>query len=64
MCHGTKEGVEGRIKNKKTDSRNETVSFGQALKDVDVLVEYLCNRFCKEQVVIMGHLYGALCTRF
>lgn len=51
-------------KNKKTDSRNETASFGQALKDVDVLVEYLCNRFCKEQVVIMGHSYGALCTRF
>lgn len=47
-------------KNKRVDSENETASLEQALKAADGLIEYLCNRFCKEQVVIMGHSYGAL----
>lgn len=47
-------------KNKKADSKNETATFEQALKDVDGLVDYLCDRFRKEKVIIMGHSYGSL----
>lgn len=47
-------------KNRTTDSKNDTVDFKQALKDVDELVKYLCKRFKKEKVIVMGHSYGSL----
>lgn len=47
-------------KNKNIDLKNDTVDFEQALKDVDVLVKYLCKRFKKDKVIIMGHSYGSL----
>ena len=46
--------------NRKVDPRNKTATFEQALKDVDELVNYLCKRFSKEKVIIMGHSYGTL----
>ncbi len=47
-------------KNKYIDPKNESADFGQAIKDVDELVNYLCKRFKKKKVVIMGHSYGSL----
>ena len=47
-------------KNRNIDPRNNTAHFEQALKDVDELVKYLCKRFHKEKVIIMGHSYGSL----
>lgn len=47
-------------KNKKLDSKGETVTFEQALNDVDEIVKYLCKRFDKEKIIIMGHSYGTL----
>lgn len=47
-------------KNKHIDPKNESTDFGQAIKDVDELVNYLCKRFKKDKVIIMGHSYGSL----
>ncbi|MBQ2935714.1 MAG: alpha/beta hydrolase [Lachnospiraceae bacterium] len=47
-------------KNCKEDPDNKTVTFEQAQKDLDALVDYACDRFGKEKVVIMGHSYGTL----
>lgn len=47
-------------KNKKKDPNNETATFEQAQKDLDALVNYACDRFGKDKVVIMGHSYGTL----
>ena len=47
-------------KNKHIEPKNESTDFEQAIKDVDGLVNYLCKRFKKEKVVIMGHSYGSL----
>jgi len=47
-------------RNKHIDPRNESTDFEQAIKDVDELVNYLCKRFKKNKVVIMGHSYGSL----
>ena len=40
------------------DPGNETVSFDQALEDLDALVTYACDRFGQDKVIIMGHSYG------
>jgi pimeloyl-ACP methyl ester carboxylesterase len=47
-------------KNKHIDPKNESTDFGQAIRDVDELVNYLCKRFKKNKIVIMGHSYGSL----
>ena len=47
-------------KNKCTDPKNKSADFEQAIKDVDELVKYLCMRFNKEKVILMGHSYGSL----
>jgi len=47
-------------KNRNNDSKNKTADFAQAIKDVDELVKYLCMRFKKDKVIIMGHSYGSL----
>jgi pimeloyl-ACP methyl ester carboxylesterase len=46
------------FKNKDQDPHNETVSFKQTQKDLDELVDYLCRRFNKKKVIILGHSYG------
>ena len=35
-------------------------TFEQALQDVDVLVTYLCERFSKDKIILMGHSYGTI----
>ena len=47
-------------KNKSTDPENKTADFEQAIEDVDALVNYLCDRFKKDKVILMGHSYGSL----
>lgn len=42
------------------DPNNETVNYEQALKDVDELVDYACNRFDQQQVIIVAHSYGTV----
>lgn len=48
------------FKNKHADPLNQTATFEQAIKDVDALVDYLCNRFAKNKIMILGHSYGTL----
>jgi pimeloyl-ACP methyl ester carboxylesterase len=43
-----------------TDSENTTASFEQAQEDLDELVDYVRERFGKEQVIILGHSYGTI----
>ncbi len=47
-------------KNKCADPQNKSADFEQAIKDVDELVKYLCMRFNKDKVILMGHSYGSL----
>ena len=47
-------------RNKKADPNNETATFDQAQQDLDELVDYVCNRFGKKQVILMGHSYGTM----
>lgn len=42
------------------DASNETVSFEQAQTDLNDLVDYVCNRFNTEKVIIVGHSYGTM----
>jgi pimeloyl-ACP methyl ester carboxylesterase len=48
------------FRNADIDSTNETASFEQAIEDVDDLVDYACERFGQEKVIIMGHSYGTV----
>lgn len=48
------------VKNQKIDKDNETVTFDQAMDDLDVLTNYLKDRFGTEKVIIMGHSYGSV----
>ena len=48
------------FRNLAKDPDNSTATFGQALADVDALVDYLRERFGRDKVVIMGHSYGTI----
>nr|WP_281085695.1 alpha/beta hydrolase [Eubacterium ruminantium] len=48
------------VKNKDIDEKNETVTFDQALSDLDVLTGYIKDRFGKDKIIIMGHSYGSI----
>lgn len=48
------------VRNKNIDKENESVTFDQALADVDTLTEYLKERFNRDKIVIMGHSYGSV----
>lgn len=48
------------FKNAADDPKNETATFEQAEQDLDDLVDYVCERFGKEQVIVAGHSYGTL----
>lgn len=39
---------------------NDGLTFGSQMDDLDALVDYLCDRFGQDQVIIMGHSYGTL----
>lgn len=47
-------------KNKDIDPNNETATFQQAQADLDALVDYLCDRFHQEKVILVGHSYGTM----
>ena len=47
-------------KNLKNDPDNSTVTFEQALDDLDALVDYARERFGAEKVIIAGHSYGTV----
>lgn len=47
-------------RNIKADPNNETATFQQAQQDLDKLVDYVCDRFGKDQVILMGHSYGTM----
>lgn len=47
-------------RNKESDPNNKTATFEQALEDVDFLVDYLCQRFAKDKIILMGHSYGTI----
>ncbi len=42
------------------DPDNRTVSFKQAMDDLDALVDYARNTYMQDKVVIIGHSYGTL----
>jgi len=47
-------------RNADTDPDNSSLSFDQQLADLDSLVDYCCDRFGQDQVIILGHSYGSL----
>ena len=47
-------------RNADTDPDNSSLSFEQQLADLDALVDYCCDRFGQDQVIILGHSYGSL----
>jgi pimeloyl-ACP methyl ester carboxylesterase len=47
-------------RNAAVDPDNKTLSFESQLADLDALVDYLCERFSQDQVIIMGHSYGTM----
>lgn len=46
--------------NREKDPDNATATFEQAQEDLDKLVDYVCDRFGKTKVIIMGHSYGTV----
>ena len=50
----------GRTYFENNDPDNETATFEQTQQDLDDLVNYVCNRFGKDKVIIVGHSYGTL----
>lgn len=48
------------FKNIKFDPDNQTATFNQAISDLDSLVDYACERFGRDKVIIMGWSYGTL----
>ena len=47
-------------RNADTDPDNKTLTFENQLEDLDALVDYACERFGQDKVIIMGHSYGSL----
>ena len=47
-------------RNHSQDPHNETATFAQAQADLDELVNYACDRFDTEQVILVGHSYGTM----
>lgn len=48
------------FRNIKADPENKTADFEQAQADLKELVDYACQRFGKEKVIIVGHSCGTL----
>lgn len=47
-------------KNRDDDPYNETATFEQAQADLDALVDYVCDRFHQQNVILVGHSYGTM----
>lgn len=48
------------FRNVESDPNNDTATFEQAQADLDELVDYACERFDKDKVIIVGHSYGTM----
>lgn len=48
------------LKNKNNSSMDTAVTFEQSQKDLDDLVEYACNRFSIDKIILIGHSYGTM----
>ncbi len=48
------------FRNEKNDPENKTATFEQLQTDLNELVDYACQRFGKEKVIIVGHSYGSV----
>ena len=48
------------FRNLERDPNNDTATFEQAQADLDELVDYACERFNKDKVIIVGHSYGTM----
>lgn len=46
--------------NRDVDPYNETATFEQAQADLDALVDYVCDRFHQQKVILAGHSYGTM----
>ncbi|MGI6216507.1 MAG: alpha/beta fold hydrolase [Coriobacteriales bacterium] len=46
------------FRNESNDPDNVTVTFEQTQADLDELIDYVCMRFNKDKVIIIGHSYG------
>lgn len=47
-------------KNRDIDPYNKTATFEQAQADLDALVDYVCDRFQQQKVILVGHSYGTM----
>lgn len=47
-------------RNRDKDADNATVTWEQAIADIDAVVDYLRERFGQEKVYLLGHSYGTL----
>lgn len=48
------------FRNEKNDPENKTATFEQLQTDLNELVDYACQRFGKEKVIIVGHSCGSV----
>lgn len=48
------------FRNEESDPNNDTATFEQAQVDLDELVNYVCERFDKNKIIIVGHSYGTM----
>ncbi len=42
-----------------TDTSADTMTTEQYLSDIDAITDYLCERFSKEQIYLLGHSFGS-----
>lgn len=47
-------------KNKDIDASNETATFDNLQKDLDGIVDYACDRFHQDKVILVGHSFGTM----
>lgn len=48
------------FRNISSDPDNDTATFEQAQADLDELIHYVCDRFEKDSVILIGHSYGTM----
>ena len=60
VCWDERGGGRSYYPNAAKDPDNKSLTFDKQLDDLDALVDYLCNRFGKNQVIILGHSYGTM----
>lgn len=48
------------FKNRKLDPKNETATINQLQSDIDELVDYACERFHQDRIILVGHSFGTM----